>query len=110
MLSNMSETVLSFSQPVTLRRGTQTVVNRKPVIAYVDEPIKATVLTPSEKDLSGLEVKTKLEYKSFHTVVSIAMGDIIVHNGTSFQIVDLWDRQDYGYSKAVGEEIQLEMV
>jgi len=106
-LPNLASTVLSFAQTITKRTVTQIVVNHKPVKSYVNSDFLATVTTPKTEDLQQVEIDTSLKYKNIHTVAEIKMDDLFIHKGTNYKIIVLADREDYGYYKALGEEIQL---
>lgn len=106
-LPNLSKTVLRFAQTVTKRTPVQSVVNHLPVKTYADTSIKATITTPTSTDMISVEVDTSLSYKLIHSVESIKIDDIIVHQSTSYRIISLSNRVDYGYFRAIGEEVQL---
>jgi len=105
-LPNLSKTVLRFAQTIIKRTVTQTVVDHLPVKSFVDTPFKATVTTPQSEDLENIEIDTSLKYKTFHSVEEIKIDDIAVHKNTEYKIINLSDREDYGYFKSLGEEIQ----
>ena len=106
-LPNLSKTVLRFAQTITKRVTIQTVVNHLPVKTYIDGDFLATVTTPKTEDLQQTEIDTKLKYKNIHSVDEIKIDDLFIHKGTTYKAIVLADREDYGYYKALGEEIQL---
>lgn len=105
-LPNMASTVLSFSQIITKRTITQTVVNHLPVKSPVDTPFVATVTTPKEKELVQVEVDTALSYKNFHSVETIKIDDMFIHRNIVYKVIKLQEREDYGFFGGLGEEVQ----
>ena len=105
-LPNMSNTVLRFSQIIIKRTITQTVVNHEPIKTAVDTPFKATITTPKPEDLAQVEVDTSLKYKLCHSVEAIGIDDIFVHKNTEYKVIGESDRDDYGYYRVLGEEVQ----
>jgi len=106
MLPNLSSTILRFAQTIIKRTVTQTVVNHLPQKSFVDTNFLATVTTPKSEDLQNVQIDTALKYKNIHSVDSIVIDDLFVHKGTEYKIIVLADREDYGYFKALGEEVQ----
>ena len=51
MLPNLSQVVNNFSQTVTLKKTTQTIVNYKPVNTVVESQIKATIQVANDETL-----------------------------------------------------------
>lgn len=103
---NMSNTVLSFSQLITKREVTQSVVNHRTVKTFVDTPFQATITTPKPEDLQQVEINTALKYKLCHSVDPIKVDDRFVHKTIEYKVIGLSDREDYGYYRAIGEEVQ----
>lgn len=103
---DMSSTVLSFAQIIVKKVVTQSVINHRTVKAYVESPFESTVTTPKTQDLLQIEVNTALKYKLSHSVDSIKIDDIFVHKLTEYKVISLSDRDDYGYYRAIGEEVQ----
>lgn len=106
-LPNLANTVLRFAQTITKRVPTQTVVNHEAVTTYIDGDFLATITTPKTEDLAQAEIDTSLKYKNIHSVDEIKIGDLFIHRVTTYKAIVLGDREDYGYFKALGEEIQL---
>lgn len=107
MLPDMSDTVLSFAQTITKRTVTQQVINHQTVKTYVDDnDFQATITTPQSEDLQQVNINTALKYKLSHSVKSIDIDDIFVHRNVEYKVIKLGDREDYGYFRALGEEIQ----
>jgi len=108
MLPNLANTVLRFAQSITIRVATQTVINYAPSVTYADSTIKATVTTPTSEDLTSLEIDTSLKYKTIHTTyTTLKIGDLFVHQNITYKIIVFTNNQDYGYTEALGEEVQL---
>ena len=107
ILPNLANTVLRFAQTITKRAFTQTVVNHEPTESYIDGDFLATVTTPTPEDLQQVEIDTSLKYKLIHSADEIKINDLVVHKGTTYRIITLSDREDYGYYRTVGEEVQL---
>lgn len=106
MLPNMSNTVLNFAQVITKRVVTQQVINHRTVKTYDDIPFKATITTPQPEDLQQVEINTALKYKLSHSIKDINIDDIFIHRGVEYKVIQLSKRDDYGYYRALGEEIQ----
>lgn len=106
MLPNLSNTVRRFRQTITKRTVTQTIVNYEPVNTYTDTQIEATVTTPKEEELNQMNIDASLKYKTIHTTEELKMNDTIIHKGTEYKIIKAQDRQDYGYTRAIAEEVQ----
>ena len=106
MLPDMGSTVLSFSQTITKRTVTQTVVNHEPVKTFVDTDFKATVTTATDNDLSQVEVDTSLSYKNIHSTESIKIDDLFIHRTIIYKVIKLKAREDYGFYSSLGEEVQ----
>ena len=105
-LPNMASTVLSFAQTITKRTITQTVVDFEPVKPPVDTPFMATITTPKSEDLQQFEIDTSLKYKLCHSVDAITIDDRFIHKGTVYKVIGESDRDDYGYYRVLGEEVQ----
>ncbi len=103
---NMSSTVLKFAQTIVKRTVTQTVVNFTPTKTYVDTPFKATITTPQSDDLVQVNITTSLSYKLCHSVEEIKKDDLFVHRNTNYKVIKLYAREDYGYFRCLGEEVQ----
>lgn len=106
MLPNLSSTVLSFAQPITRRITTQTVVNHKPSIAKEDDTIQATITTPKPEDLQNIEVDTSLKYQVCHSVDEMKIDYRFIYKQVEYKVISINDRDDYGYYRSVGEEVQ----
>lgn len=106
-LPNLANTVLRFAQTITKRVVTQTIVNHEPTESYIDSDFLATVTTPTPEDLQQVEIDTSLKYKLIHSVDVIKINDLVVYKGTTYRIIALSDREDYGYYRAISEEVQL---
>ena len=106
MQPNLAKTVLRFAQNITKRTVTQTVVNHIPQKTKVDTTIKATITTPQPEDLQNIEIDTSLKYKLCHSVDQLTIDDRFVHKNIEYKVIAEQDREDYGYYRVVGEEVQ----
>jgi hypothetical protein len=95
-----------FSQPVTLRKYTQTVVNYEPVNTYVDTPIKAVIQPSSAESLNIDIVDYSLRYFMVHSTTVMTVNDRISYKGKDYRLIEVQDWSDYGYYQAIIEEIK----
>lgn len=106
MLPNLENTVTTFSQSLTFKEITQTVVNYKPVISEVTV-IKWGVIFPSIKeDLQALTVDKSISYYTVLTILDININDRLSYKGKEFKQVSKEDFSDYGYYRAIYEELK----
>ena len=103
---NMASTILSFAQLIIKRTITQTVVDHEPVKSEVDTPFMSTITTPKPEDLQQFEIDTSLKYKLSHSVDAIVIDDRFVHKNTVYKVIGESDRDDYGFYRVLGEEVQ----
>lgn len=106
MLPNMSMTVAFFSQPLTFKEITQTVVNYKPVNTETTKIKDGAIFPSSKEDLKALIVDSSLSYYTVLTTIDININDKLVYKNTTFKQVSKEDFSDYGYFRAIYEEIK----
>lgn len=104
---NLSHVVLKDAETITLQSMVQTVVNHRPVNTPTPKDIKARVSTPTSEDLKQLEVDTSLKYQLIHCVEPVKVNDRFTYNGVTYKIISSNDRSNYGFYRAVGEEIKV---
>jgi hypothetical protein len=106
MLPDMSDVLEEFSQSITLKRTTQTVVNFRPVETTVDSIIQAVVQPANKEKINPAIIDWSLKYVLVHTAEIILNNDVILYNGLNYKAVEDGDYQDYGFTEALFEEIK----
>lgn len=105
MLPNLSQVVNNFSQTVTLKKTTQTIVNYKPVNTVVESQIKATVQVASDETLKVNNLDTSKSYFTIHSTSALKVNDIVVYKGKNLKVITIRDDSDYGFYKGIGEQV-----
>ena len=106
MLPDMSDVLDEFSQPITLIRVSQDIVNFRPVDNETDVPIDAVVQPAVKEKINPNIIDWSLDYKQVHSFQEILFGDQMVYCGVKYKAVELGPYQDYGFSEAIFEEIK----
>lgn len=106
MLPDMSDVFDEFSQPITLKRVSQTIVDHRPVNDTTDVPIDAVVQPANKEKINPNIIDWSLDYQLVHSVQEILIGDQMVYCGIKYKAVELGPYQDYGFSEAIFEEIK----
>lgn len=105
-LPDMSDVVNSFAQSVTLKTGTQAVVNHKVVPSYVSTTIRATIQTADTNKLNLDVTDYDKRYITVHSTTSMKINDIVIYKTQDYLIIRMRDNADYGFYKAIAEEIK----
>lgn len=105
MLPNLSQVVNNFSQTVTLKKTTQTIVNYKPVNTVVESQIKATIQVANDETLKVNGLDNSKSYFTIHSISVLKVNDIVVYKGKNLKIIIIRDNSDYGFYKGIGEQI-----
>lgn len=106
MLPDMSDVLDEFSQPITLIRVSQDIVNFRPVENETDVPIVAVVQPAQKEKINPTIIDWSLDYQLVHSVQEILVGDRMEYCGIKYKAVELGPYQDYGFSEALFEEIK----
>jgi hypothetical protein len=107
MLPDMSDVLVEFSQTVTLKRVTQTIVDFHPVESVINLTIDAVVQPADKEKLNPDLVDWSLQYVLVHTVATVQINDQLIHNGILYRSVGpLGNYSDYGFHEIVFEEIK----
>jgi hypothetical protein len=106
MLPDMSGTLLAWQQPVKRKIATTTTVDFVKQTVLSESPIEGVVQVADKEKLNPDIVDWSLEYILLHTNSAIDVGQFIEHKTKNFKIIDLGDYIDYGYYRAVCEEVK----
>ena len=105
MLPNISQVVNNFSQTVTLKKTTQTIVNYKPVNTVIESQIKATIQVANDETLKVNNLDTSKSYFTIHSTSALKVNDVVVYKGKILKVTPIRDNSDYGFYKGIGEQI-----
>jgi len=106
MLPNLSNTVKRFSQDVNLIRVTTTVINHKPVEEETNIAIKA-VIQPADKEKLNIDkIDYSLKYILINSTDEMRIKDKLEYKSTKYRIIAVEDFSDYGYYRAIAEEVK----
>lgn len=106
MLPDMSGTLLAWQQPIKLKIVTTTTVDFVKQSVVVESSIDGVVQIADKEKLNPDIVDWSLEYVLVHTNSAIDVGQFIEHKTKDFKIIDLGDYVDYGYYRAICEEVK----
>lgn len=106
MLPDMADVLDEFSQPITLKRISQTIVDHRPVNDATDVHIHAVIQPANKEKINPNIIDWSLDYQLIHSKQEILVGDQAVFCGTNYKVVELGPYQDYGFSEAIFEEIK----
>jgi len=106
MLPNVGGVLKSFTKKVVLQRVTQEIIEHKPVENISEVEIEAVVQPANKESLTLDNVNYSLSYIQINTTIPIKIGDYVLDKGKKYKIVELEDFSDYGFYKAIGEEVK----
>ena len=93
-------------QPVTLRTVTTTTVDFVKSESVVDETIQAVCQRPELDKLQVEQIDYNLEYITAHSTVEMNVGQFLIWNSSGYKIISVKHYPDYGYYKAIAEEVK----
>ena len=106
MLPDMSGTLLAWQQVVKLKTATTTTVDFVKQVVVTESDIDAVVQVADKEKLNPDIVDWSLQYVLVHSDSAIEIGQFVEHKSKNFKIIDLGDYVDYGYYRAVVEEVK----
>jgi hypothetical protein len=105
-LPNMSNAVNRFAQSVTLKTGTQTIVDHVVTPTYASSTIQATIQTADTDKLNIDVTDYDKKYITIHSTSFMKINDKITYKTEDYLIIRMRNNADYGFFKAVAEEIK----
>ena len=105
MLPDVSDALLDWVSPYTIKTITRQTVDFVESNVITPRTVSAMVQPAdpqSLKTLNGLD--WSLKYVMVHSLDAIQTGEYIEYGGEDYKLVSSTDWQDYGYTKAIGEQ------
>ena len=106
MLPDMADVLDEFSQPITLLRTSEEIVDFRPVVSETQVPIEAVVRPAQKEKINPAIIDWNLKYQTVHSCQQIIIADRMVFCGIKYKAVELGDYESYGYFEALFEEIK----
>lgn len=107
MLPDMSDVLEEWSQPVILKTIVTTVDdNFDEVIVVTPETIRGVVQVAKSKDLNPDQTDWALRYITVHSKSMMTTDQYIEFQGTDYKIIQMKPWGQYGYYKAICEEVK----
>lgn len=105
-LPDVSAALSMWSQSVSLKTAVTTTVDFEIETVITSKTIKAVVQVADKTKLNPDMVDWSLRYVLAHSTSSMSIGQYIEYGGINYKVVDLGNYDDYGYYRAVGEQVK----
>ena len=100
----MSDVLVEWSLPYTLKTVTRTTVDFEEVITVVESTINAVVQPADKEKLNTDQIDWELDYLLVHSISELINGQYIVYNGNDYKIISDGNYALYGFSEVVAEQ------
>ena len=109
LLPNMNRHINLFAQRLTIFNAIQTVVDFEPVQNLTMKSIVCTVQKADPEKLQIDNVDLSLIYLEVHADIlsGLKINDQCYYKGYNYKIIDCYPDQDYGYVRAIFEQIKI---
>lgn len=104
MLPDMGDVLDGFTQPLTLIKVTQEVVDYKPVNVETIITIDAVIQVADSDKIKSDKVDFSKKYIQIHTVSELKNIYMCIYKGVKYKAFLLKPYQDYGFYEATFEE------
>ena len=107
LLPNMYQNIKLFSQRLQIYNATQEVIDFEPVQSFRMQSIVCTVQKADPDKLQIDNVDLHLNYIEVHADIRsvLKINDECFYNGRDYKLIIKYHDQDYGYFRAIFEEI-----
>ncbi|WP_145562389.1 hypothetical protein [Yersinia aldovae] len=107
---DMSDALIGWEQPVSLKTKTETTVDFKPTVTVVSQDILAVVQSANKENLTLDSLDWSKEYLLIHTRLKIEAGQFIEKGGRDYKVVSPANYMDYGFCAVIAEETKLPLL
>lgn len=103
---DMSDALDGLTQRVTKKVITVTTVDFVETETVVETTIDA-VVQPADMDTLKIDqIDYNKRYLEVHSTTPLAVGEVIVWNGTDHEVIRLGDYQDYNFFDGIAEQVK----
>ena len=105
MLPDVSDALLDWVSPYTVKAVTKQTVDFVETNVVTLRTVSAMVQPADPQQLSTLAgLDWSLKYISIHALDPVYTGEYLEYQGEDYKLKSSTDWQDYGYTKAIGEQ------
>lgn len=108
--TNVNRALDRYLQTVHYTTISRTTVDFEETLTPTVTIIKAVVQPANPEKLNVDQIDWSLKYRLIHSNQPLVMGDYVRHDGIEYKLIAPSDWSDYGYYRAIGEEVKGDLV
>lgn len=110
MLPDMSSTLMSWEQSVSIKNVSRVTVDFVSADVVTARSLLAVVQIAQKSALNSVTIDWSLQYLMVHSRSDMLMGEYIEYNGEDYKIIQRGAWDDYGYLEVVAEQTRLTLL